>query len=320
MFTDVSIIGAGAFGVALATSLSGSDINVNLYARNGVSARALAGFRISEKLPTIQLPLNVEVKSLTDANSFSKVVILSVPMQQVRSVLEANKDALRGKLLIAACKGLDINTGENAVEILSGYSNKCAILSGPSFAYDIARGLPTALTVASYDLSLAQEIRDNLRFKNLRLYSSNDVSGVCLGGALKNVIAIAAGICMGASLGESARSALVARGFSELSTYAISKGARLETLTGLSGIGDLMLTCGSDKSRNFRYGISLGSATSFDRTATVEGAATAKAILNSLSEAQDILPITYLVSKLIDGSISVEQGINELLNRELKDE
>ena len=199
-------------------------------------------------------------------------------------------------------------------------ASSVALLTGPSFAADIARGLPTALTLACEDEDEGERLQHLLSTPVLRLYRASDVTGAELGGALKNVIAIAAGVVIGAGLGDSARAALMTRGYAEMVRLAVHLGARAETLAGLSGLGDLVLTCTSAQSRNFRYGVALGSGADFDPTITVEGAATAKAV-SDLAEVQGIeLPITALVAALIDGRTDLPSAIQALFSRPLKKE
>ena len=190
------------------------------------------------------------------------------------------------------------------------------------FAADIAKGLPTALTLACSDEEAALKLQESLSTTNLRLYRTTDFVGAELGGALKNVIAIAAGIVMGAGLGDSARAAVMTRGFAELSRFATVRGARPDTLMGLSGFGDLVLTCTSDQSRNFRHGFALGKGQATDTNVTVEGVATALAVLNHVrnTEIESLLPITTMVAGVTQGQISVANAIHALMSRPLKEE
>ncbi len=190
-----------------------------------------------------------------------------------------------------------------------------AVLTGPSFAADIVRGLPTALTLASDDAGLGETLQRRLSTRSLRLYRTDDVIGAELGGALKNVVAIAAGVTIGAGLGQSARAALITRGYAEMVRLAVARGARAETLAGLSGFGDLILTCTSDQSRNFAYGLALGRGADFDAGVTVEGAATSRAVVR-LAQASDVeVPVTEMVAALVEGRITVEAAAEGLLGR-----
>jgi glycerol-3-phosphate dehydrogenase (NAD(P)+) len=191
-----------------------------------------------------------------------------------------------------------------------------AQLTGPSFAADIAKGLPTALTLACTDDALGAHLQMALSTPALRLYRTTDVIGAELGGALKNVIAIAAGAVIGAGLGESARAALIARGFAEMMRYATANGAQAETLTGLSGLGDLILTCGSEQSRNFRFGLALARGETLPEGTTVEGLHTARQLSESAAET----PIADTVAALADGKLDISGALDHLLNRPLKPE
>ena len=195
-----------------------------------------------------------------------------------------------------------------------------AMLTGPSFAADIARGLPTALTLACADDAAGEILQMALSTTALRLYRTTDIVGAELGGALKNVMAIASGIAIGAGLGESARAALITRGFPEMQRLAAALGADPETLAGLSGFGDLVLTCTSDQSRNYRYGLALGRGESFDTHTTVEGVATARAVRQLAHDLDIDLPICTVVSDLTTGKTDVMAALNTLLSRPLKEE
>ncbi|RDW12486.1 NAD(P)H-dependent glycerol-3-phosphate dehydrogenase, partial [Paracoccus thiocyanatus] len=211
-------------------------------------------------------------------------------------------------------------TGPSALIAAASPQARVAVLTGPSFAADIARGLPTALTLACADAGTAEALQRQLSTATLRLYRSTDVTGAELGGALKNIIAIAAGAAIGAGYGDSARASIVTRGFAEMLRLATALGARPETLPGLSGLGDLVLTCTSEQSRNFRYGLALGSGRDFAPGTTVEGAATARAV-TALAERLGIeMPISNLVAGLAQGSIAMEHALDFLLNRPLKEE
>ena len=311
----VAVLGAGAFGTALACALAPCA----LWARSG--AEDLAKTRFSPRLPGIALPEDVIVTGDLDQVT-AQTLLLAVPMQSLRPFLLAYQPQLRGRVLVACAKGVDLGTltGPSAVirDILP--DAPLAVLTGPSFAADIARGLPTALTLACADDALGRALQAQLSTPTLRLYRNIDVIGAELGGALKNVIAIAAGVVIGAGLGESARAALIARGYAEMTRLATALGARAETLAGLSGLGDLVLTCGSDKSRNFRYGLALGAGQAFDAGVTVEGVATAQAVAR-LAQARGLdMPITNMVAALATGALSLSQARAALLARPLTDE
>ncbi|NTT87742.1 NAD(P)H-dependent glycerol-3-phosphate dehydrogenase [Tabrizicola fusiformis] len=315
----IGVIGAGAFGTALAVALGREGREVVLWARDAAQAEAMQRGRSNmARLPGIALPETVTVTADRAALSGAHAVLLSLPMQALGGFLDAFGTELRSRWLVACCKGVDLRTLKGPAELLrrARPDLEAAVLTGPSFAADIARGLPTALTLAGGDEALQRL----LSTPSLRLYRSDDVTGAELGGALKNVVAIAAGVVIGAGLGDSARAALMTRGYAEMLRLALALGARAETLAGLSGFGDLVLTCTSAQSRNFRYGQALGSGQGFDPAVTVEGAATAKAVSNMARKLNIDMPITAMVAALIDREISLPQAIQALLSRPLKQE
>jgi glycerol-3-phosphate dehydrogenase (NAD(P)+) len=315
----IGVVGAGAFGTALAVALGREGREVRLWARDRAQVAAMVQAGANDaRLPGVQLPKTVTVTAEIADLSGADAVLLSLPMQALRGFLAQNQ-SLNGLPLVACCKGIDLISlkGPTALIEAACPASAFAILTGPSFAADIARGLPTALTLASADGEALQHL---LSTPSLRLYRTSDVIGAELGGALKNVIAIAAGIVMGAGLGDSARAALMTRGYAEMTRLAMALGARAETLAGLSGFGDLVLTCTSAQSRNFRYGQALGAGQSFDSTITVEGAATAKAVSNIAKNMQIDMPITTMIAAVIDQDITLSQAISALLSRPLKQE
>lgn len=310
----IGVVGAGAFGTALAVALGREGREVRLWARD---VTRLAGGQ-SARLPGVNLPKTVSITAEISDLVGADAVLLTLPMQALRAFL-AEHPMLDGLPLVACCKGVDLTTlkGPTALIEAACPNSAFAILTGPSFAADIARGLPTALTLASADGEALQHL---LSTPTLRLYRTTDVIGAELGGALKNVIAIAAGIVIGAGLGDSARAALMTRGYAEMTRLALALSARAETLAGLSGFGDLVLTCTSAQSRNFRYGQALGAGERFDPTVTVEGAATAKAVSDMAKSLQIDMPITSMIAAVIDHHITLPQAISALLSRPLKQE
>ena len=316
---SVSVLGAGAFGTALAISLAGKG-PVTLWARD---AGEMAKRRENTKrLPGCPFPDTLTVTDSLDQASAAKILLLAVPMQRLRSVLEDHKGALHGKHLVACCKGIEISSGVGPVSVITQTipDATAAILTGPSFAADIARGLPTALTLACADAKAGKYLQAELTTANLRLYRTTDTIGAELGGALKNVVAIASGAAIGAGLGESARAALMTRGYAEMQRLAAHLKAEPTTLAGLSGFGDLTLTCTSEQSRNYRLGQSLGQGTPFDPSTTVEGAATARAVDALACEAALDMPITRAVAGLLDNQLDVAGAMKSLLTRPLKEE
>ena len=316
---SVSVLGAGAFGTALAISLAGKG-PVTLWARD---AGDMAERRENTKrLPGCPFPDTLTVTDSLEEASGAEILLLAVPMQRLRSVLEDHKDALHGKHLVACCKGIELSSGVGPVSVISQTipDATAAILTGPSFAADIARGLPTALTLACADAVAGKYLQAELTTANLRLYRTTDTIGAELGGALKNVVAIASGAAIGAGLGESARAALMTRGYAEMQRLAAHLKAEPTTLAGLSGFGDLTLTCTSEQSRNYRLGQSLGQGTPFDSSTTVEGAATARAVDALARKAALDMPITRAVAGLLDNQLDVAGAMKSLLTRPLKEE
>ncbi|APE45063.1 glycerol-3-phosphate dehydrogenase [Sulfitobacter alexandrii] len=316
---SVSVLGAGAFGTALAISLCGRG-PVTLWGRDIGEMRTT---RVNAaRLPDCPLPDALWITDDIAEAAAATTILLAVPMQKLRGFLTDHAALLQGKRLVACCKGMEIDTGLGPVSIIAEEvpTATAAILTGPSFAADIARGLPTALTLGCADEAAAKALQQALTTENLRLYRTVDTVGAELGGALKNVIAIACGAAMGAGLGESARAALLTRGFAEMQRLARTLDAEPDTLAGLSGFGDLVLTCTSDQSRNYRLGLSIGEGRQFDRTVTVEGAATALAV-HALAQRSGLdLPITAVVAGLVENRQDVTSAMTSLLARPLKEE
>lgn len=311
-----AILGAGAFGTALAVALSSTQ-PVTLWGRN---LSETAG-RESPRLPGITIPGQVMLTNDLAA-ALDDRVILALPAQALREFLAGHGPALNGQVLVNTAKGIDLATGESPSILMARACPKShiATLTGPSFAADIARGLPTALTLACAEDAIAESLQHELSTPVLRIYRTDDLRGAELGGALKNVIAIAAGVAIGAGFGDSARAALITRGFAEMTRLAIAMGARAETLAGLSGLGDLVLTSTSELSRNFRFGRALGAGETFQTGVTVEGAFTARAA-SALAHGKGIpMPVADAVAALAEGGVSVADTVRELLARPLKEE
>lgn len=318
----ICVAGAGAFGTALAISLAANG-PVILWTHDAEHAAAMREAHENvRRLPGIGLPDAITITADFDTVPAEIPVLLAVPMQKLRHMVETHTTALRGHPLIVCCKGIELSTGKGPSAVVSETLPLAAtaVLTGPSFAADIARGLPTALTLACADAEMGKRLQQVLTTPNLRLYRSTDTTGAELGGALKNVIAIGAGAVMGAGLGASARAALMTRGNAEIARLATALGAQAETLSGLSGFGDLVLSCTSDASRNYRFGHALGARTPFDPTVTVEGAATARAALSRAQALGLDLPVTAAVVALLDRPDSLPQVMETLLSRPLKEE
>lgn len=319
---SISVLGSGAFGTALAVSLAGNG-PVTLWARNTTRADEIQTSRTNAaRLPGVTLPDALTATSDFGAALQNQTLLLAVPMQKLRSLLTAHAEEFTGKSLVACCKGIELDTGLGPIAVIEEClpGTTAALLTGPSFADDIARGLPTALTLACADETACKDLQQQLTTANLRLYRTTDTSGAEVGGALKNVIAIACGAVIGAGLGDSARAALMTRGYAEMLRLALSFGARPETLAGLSGFGDLTLTCSSELSRNYRLGLSIGRGEGFDPSVTVEGAATARAVDAKARAIGLDMPITHTVVGLLDGSLTITEAAAKLLARPLKEE
>jgi glycerol-3-phosphate dehydrogenase (NAD(P)+) len=317
----IAVLGAGAFGTALAVALAQGGQEVRLWARSAAQVDEMAVTRRNDgRLPGVDLPETVSVTAELADLGAAPVLLLALPMQQLRGFLTEHGAVLDGRVLVACCKGLDLTTLTGPTGLIRAACPKAraAILTGPSFAADIARGMPTALTLAG-DFELT-DLQRFLSTPTLRIYAQSDVAGAELGGAVKNVIAIACGIVIGAGLGESARAALLTRGYAEMARLAKALGARPETLAGLSGLGDLVLTCTSPQSRNFRHGLAIGGGQTPDSTATVEGVATARALAR-LAEARGLdLPISSMVAAVVTHALPLEAAIRALMSRPLTQE
>ncbi|MCB1883084.1 MAG: NAD(P)-dependent glycerol-3-phosphate dehydrogenase [Geminicoccaceae bacterium] len=312
--TTVGIVGAGSWGTALAVALARPSRPVRLWGRDGAAAARMRATRQNERhLPGVVLPASVEVVESFEAAA-APVLLLAVPAQAVAGLVAP----LRGRTepLLLCAKGIDRASGRLLGEIVEAAlpGARVGALSGPSFAREVAVGLPTALTLAMPDQGEAAGLAARLGGGTLRLYPSDDRTGVETGGALKNVIAIAAGIVMGQGLGENARAALVTRGLAEIVRLGIRLGARPETLMGLSGLGDLMLTATSTTSRNTRLGLALGRGQPPPQDLS-EGAFTAEAALRLARTHGVDLPITGAVARILKGDLAVEDATALLLAR-----
>jgi glycerol-3-phosphate dehydrogenase (NAD(P)+) len=317
------ILGAGAFGTALAITLSRGGRDVTLWARNAGQALVLQDRRENLRhLPGAILPPALRVTSDLGGVADAQAVLLAVPAQVMVPFLGDVRHKLDGLALVACCKGIDLTTLQGPTDAIRHAvpSATPAVLTGPSFAVDLAKGQPTALTLGCADAARGQALQRALSVLNMRVYLTPDVRGAELGGAFKNVIAIAAGITIGAGLGESARAAVIARGYAEMTRLAVALGAQAETLAGLSGLGDLVLTCCSTQSRNFSYGMALGAGTAPTTVQTVEGIATAAATSRLAAQMGLDAPLMDAVAGVTQGRISVGQAVQTLLSRPLRQE
>jgi glycerol-3-phosphate dehydrogenase (NAD(P)+) len=322
----LGVIGGGAWGTALAQIAATGGRETLLWALeddvvDGINARHensafLAGVPLSEAI--------LATNNLDDLDECDAWLVVT-PAQHMRAVLERTPDCDRP--LILCSKGIEEKSGE----LLHRVAKQCcpgaqvAVLSGPTFAHEVARGLPTAVTLAAEDSSLAEQLRDRIAQPTFRIYVSDDVAGAEIGGAVKNVLAIACGVVEGKGLGQNARAALIGRGFAEMTRFGLAHGARRETLAGLSGLGDLVLTCSSTSSRNYSLGKGIGEGRSAsellaDRKTVAEGAFTAPVLARLAKEKEIDMPIVEAVDALIAGRANVDEALGQLLARPPKAE
>jgi glycerol-3-phosphate dehydrogenase (NAD(P)+) len=321
--THFGVIGAGAWGTALASTLAGNG-QVTLWAREADVVAAINTARENPLfLPGIPLPAAITATTSLADMAACDVILVVVPAQHLRSVLSQAAIPAATPLVLCA-KGIEAGSHDLMVEVAQSLvPNPIAVLSGPSFAAEVARGLPCAITLACADAGFGEQLVAAMARPTFRLYLSDDVIGAEIGGAVKNVLAIACGVVEGAGLGLNARAALIARGFAEMTRFGLARGARAETLAGLSGLGDLVLTCSSENSRNFKLGVGLGQgrpiAELLAGPAVAEGAATAPVLVKAAAAAAVDMPICAAVAALLAGA-PVGETINALLARPLKAE
>ena len=326
-FDHIAVLGGGAWGTALANVTARAGRKVTLWEHDAANAEQLAQQRESKFLRGVRIEDSISVtRDLAEA-ARAEAILLVVPAQAMRSVVTALAAAIAPRTPIIACaKGIEHGTHKFMTEVIAecAPNSAPAILSGPSFAADVARGLPTAVTLAAHDEALAAELAKALASRGFRPYQSSDVRGVEIGGAAKNVLAIASGIVTGRGLGASASAALTTRGFAELVRFGRAFGARTETMMGLSGLGDLILTCSSPQSRNFSFGINLGKGQPVQAihaaTGLAEGAFTAPVLLEMAREQKVDMPISAAVAAVLAERMSVDEAIESLLTRPLKSE
>jgi glycerol-3-phosphate dehydrogenase (NAD(P)+) len=321
-FDSVAVIGAGAWGTALATVAVRAGRRVTLYPRSSEHASRIASARENPRLPGIRLENIVVASELSHARN-DDLVVIATPAQHLRGAVNALASYLAKPTPVIACaKGIEHGTHKFMTDVIAEAAPLAqpAILSGPSFADDVARGLPTAVTLAAKDERLARALVQALGSPTFRPYHSTDVRGVEIGGAAKNVLAIAVGITVGRKLGASAQAALTTRGFAELARFGRALGARNETLAGLSGLGDLILTCSSPQSRNFALGLALGRGEPRPAGKLAEGEFTAP-VLIELAASQGIeMPVSSAVAAILSGKLTIDAAIEGLLTRPFKAE
>jgi len=322
-YKSVAVIGAGAWGTALASVAARAGRDVVLYARSAESAAEIGTTRVNPKLAGARLEAAVKVTADIAVAAAADIILIATPAQNLREAVAALAPHLVAATPIIACaKGIERGTHKFMTEVIAQAAPDAipAILSGPSFADDVARGLPTAVTLAAKDEGLASALVQALGSSTFRPYHTPDVRGVEIGGAAKNVLAIAAGIVVGRKFGASAQAALTTRGFSELVRLGRACGARSETMSGLSGLGDLILTCSSPQSRNFALGVALGRGERPPRDRLAEGEFTAP-VLIELAASQNVdMPVSNAVAAILSGATTIDAAIESLLTRPFKAE
>jgi len=322
---SIAVIGAGAWGTALALTCARAGRAVTLWEHDAANAENLKNKRESLFLPGVRIDDGIRLAvDLADA-ARAQALLLVVPAQAVRSTATALSSVLAADTPVVVCaKGIERGTKKFMTDVVAECAPTAepAILSGPSFASDVARGLPTAVTLAARDSKLAADLALAIGSANFRPYHSTDVRGVEIGGAAKNVLAIAAGIVAGRGLGASAAAALTTRGFAELARFGKAYGAKAETMMGLSGLGDLLLTCSSPQSRNFSFGVSLGRGQKPGEIhgGLAEGVFTAPVLLEMARDRAVEMPISAAVAALLAEKLSVGEAIESLLTRPLRAE
>jgi len=317
----VGVVGGGAWGTALAQVAAANGRETLLWARESEVVDAINS-RHENSLFLAGVPLNETIRATADFGDLDAcdTWLLVTPAQHMRAVLEEARHCERA--LVLCSKGIEEQSGEllHRVAAQTCPGAQIAVLSGPTFAHEVAKGLPTAVTLAAQDGELAQQLRDRLAQPTFRIYVSDDVAGAEIGGAVKNVLAIACGVVEGKGLGQNARAALIGRGFAEMTRFGMAFGARRETLVGLSGLGDLVLTCSSTSSRNYSLGKGIGEGRSAaellaDRKTVAEGAFTAPVLARLAREKGVDMPIVDAVDALIAGRANVDEVLGALLSR-----
>ena len=326
---NIGVMGGGAWGTALAQTLAAAGRDVTLWTFEQECADAINQRREN----TLYLPdiaLHANITATTDMADLAPcdALLAVTPAQFMRASLQQFAPHARAGLPIILCsKGIELSTLKFMSEVLAETVPNAtpAVLSGPSFAIDVVRGLPTAVTLAVADQAIAEDVAAAIASPSFRPYLNTDILGAEIGGAVKNVLAIACGIVIGKQLGKSAHAALIARGFAEMTRLGKALGADPETLTGLCGLGDLVLTCSSPQSRNMSCGLALGEGLSLaqimgERSAVTEGVATAPALMEMAHKVDVDMPICAAVAAIIDDRLSVDAAVNNLLGRERKAE
>jgi len=321
----ICILGTGAWGTALATAFVRQGHDVRMWGRNAETCDEISRSHTNQVyLGDARLPDQLTATpDMAEALDNAETVLFVAPAQSTGEVARQAAAHLPARALLIACaKGIDNRTGQTQSEVIAGQlpDHVVGVLSGPSFAADVVRGLPTALTLAMPEQEMAHSMAQDLSGDAIRLYASEDTIGVQIGGSLKNVMAIAVGICRGGGMGASAEAALITRGYAELVRLGVAMGARAETLMGLSGLGDLVLTCSSELSRNFSYGIAAGRGQDVSSLKLAEGVYTVS-IANDLAARHNIsCPVMQTAGLVLSGKMSADEARTALMSRPIKAE
>ncbi len=328
-FQNFGVIGGGAWGTALAQTLAASGRAVTIWAYEADCVKAInTQHENTLYLPGVKLQTSIKATSEIGALGSCDAVLSVAPAQHTRNILEGYAPfAKDGQTIVLCSKGIEISTRSFMSDVLTDVMPRAqaAVLSGPSFAVDVAKGLPTAVTIACANEADGRALVKAIAAPTFRPYYSNDVLGAEIGGAVKNVLAIVCGIVLGKALGRSAHAAIIARGFAEMTRLGTALGCKPETLTGLCGLGDLVLTCSSEQSRNMSCGLAMGQgktveAVLSDRTSVTEGVATAPALRQMAIEHNVDMPICTAMADILSGALSVDAAITALLSRDHKSE
>lgn len=330
MNKNISILGGGSWGTALSKLLSENGHNVTVWLRNEAQARDLSQNRVNIKyLPEVKIPENVVFTSnINEAAKKAEILLLVIPTQMVRGVLKQIKDEYKdNKIIINASKGIEIGTMKLVSDIVKEETKNSvfAVLSGPSHAEEVGLSMPTAITVACEDKDVAEEIQDIFMSEYFRVYTNEDVKGAELGGSLKNIIALGAGISDGVGYGDNAKAALMNRGIVEIARLGIAMGADIHTFYGLTGIGDLIVTCTSRHSRNWNAGYLIGQGLSKDEAIkkvgmVVEGIPTTYAAYWLSKKLNVDMPIVDAMYDILENKADVKETVNKLMLRDKKEE
>lgn len=326
-YQRISVIGGGSWGIALASAARRAGRDVTIWTRSNQDADILDRKRESARLPGVTIDRDIAITADLSKAAQCDAILLVVPAQALREVALSLAPLIAPDTPMLACaKGIERGTRKFMTEVIADSAPQAApaILSGPSFASDVVHGLPTAVTLAAREEKTAAALAQALGSAAFRPYHSTDLRGVEIGGAAKNVLAIAAGIVSGRGLGASAAAALTTRGFAELTRFGRALGAKPETLTGLSGLGDLILSCSTSQSRNFSLGLALGEGLSpleaIAKTSLAEGIYTAS-VLNDMAREHDVdMPIVAAIADVVEGQASVDEVIGRLLTRPFRAE